>query len=175
MLHNARTLKELLVDIVSKRGVLLLNIAIRPDGTIPQDQFIVMDELGKWIEGNGEAIFDTQPWKIFGEGGITTGGHFKERRISSTPWDFNVYRFTRDKNNKILYIHIFGDPAGKEIIINSLAEKAGFFTTSITKVTVIGNTAPVKWTNHENGLTIFMPDKLEYNDCNVIRVETTGL
>jgi len=175
MLHNARSLKELLVDIVSKRGVLLLNIAARPDGTIPQDQLIVMDELGKWIEGNGEAIFDTQPWKIFGEGGLTTGGHFKERRISSTPWAFNVYRFTRDKNNKILYIHIFGDPAGKEIIINSLAEKAGLFTTRITKVTVIGNTAPVKWTNHENGLTIFMPDKLDYTDCNVIRVETTGL
>jgi alpha-L-fucosidase len=134
-----------------------------------------MDELGKWIEGNGEAIFDTQPWKIFGEGGITTGGHFKERRISSTPWDYNVYRFTRDKNNKILYVHIFGEPAGKVVTINSLGANRGLFTTEVTSISVIGSNITLKWAINGEGLNISMPDKLLYTDCNVIRIETTGL
>jgi len=175
MLHNARSLKELLVDIVSKRGVLLLNIAMHPDGTIPHDQLIVMDELGKWIEGNGEAIFETHPWKIFGEGGTTAGGHFKERRISSTPWDFNIYRFTCHKNNKVLYIHIFGDPAGKVVTINSFASNKGLFTAKVTNVILIGSKKSVKWTLTNSGLCVNMPDNMGFRDCNVLRVETSGL
>jgi len=102
MRHNARSLIELLVDIVSKRGVLLLNLAVRADGIIPQDQTKGMDEFGYWLKGNGEAIYGTRPWKIYGEGGNEVTGEFKERGIFSTPWDHNVLRFTRDKSNTVL-------------------------------------------------------------------------
>jgi len=175
MLHNARSLKELLVDIVSKRGVLLLNIAVHPDGTIPQDQQNLMDEFATWLEGNGEAIYNTQPWKIYGEGGITLGGHFKERGISSVPWDETICRYTCNSNNNILYVHIFGSPAGKELTIQSLSARKGLFNSKITRATVIGVSSDIKWAMNGEGLTITMPDKLLYTDCNVIRIETTGL
>ena len=57
-----------LVDVVSKNGALLLNIGPKSDGTIPAPEVEMLLEIGKWLKINGEAIYDTRPWKTFGEG-----------------------------------------------------------------------------------------------------------
>lgn len=175
MRHNARSLKELLVDIVSKRGVLMLNIAVRADGTVPQDQVVEMNELGAWLQGNGEAIYNTHPWKVYGEGGAASGGAFKERGISSVPWNSDVQRFTCNKDNKTLYVHLFGDPSEKEITISSLAKSKGLFNGKIVKVSLIGQKGRITGSVHDKGLIINMPPKLAFRDCNVLKVETSGL
>jgi alpha-L-fucosidase len=57
-----------LVDVVSKNGALLLNIGPRADGTIPREDQDLLLEIGKWLSVNGDAIYGTRPWKVFGEG-----------------------------------------------------------------------------------------------------------
>ena len=57
-----------LVDIVSKNGALLLNIGPRPDGTIPEPEQEILLEIGRWLAQNGEAIYGTRPWNVYGEG-----------------------------------------------------------------------------------------------------------
>jgi alpha-L-fucosidase len=52
------------VDIVSKNGNLLLNVGPTAEGEIPQLQLERLEGLGKWLDGNGEAIFDTRPWRV---------------------------------------------------------------------------------------------------------------
>ena len=168
--HNARSLKEMFVDIISKRGILLLNIAVRADGSIPSDQFEVMEEFGAWLKGNAEAIYETQPWKTYGEGGATTGGHFNERGVNSQPWDHHILRFTCNKAQTVLYVHTFGNPAGKEIVVGSLSANSGLFSGKIKKVSLIGNRASVKWSLKSDGLHINMPNKLTFKDCNVLKV-----
>jgi len=61
-------LVDILVDIVSKNGVMLLNVPPDPDGTIPPVMVNLQTEMGKWLEINGEAIYGTHPWTVFGEG-----------------------------------------------------------------------------------------------------------
>ncbi|MCX6598024.1 MAG: alpha-L-fucosidase [Acidobacteria bacterium] len=58
----ADKLVELLVDVVSKNGNLLLNVGPRPDGSISEIQQDRLRTLGKWLEVHGEGIFDTKPW-----------------------------------------------------------------------------------------------------------------
>jgi alpha-L-fucosidase len=168
--HNARTLEELFVDIISKRGVLLLNLPIFPDGSIPREQMDIMNEFGDWINAHSEAIFATIPWKIYGKGGKTAGGHFNERTVAAQPWNEEVYRFTCSKDGKTLYVHIFGHPAGKEITIGELADKT-LFGGKVEKVLMVSTNKPVAWEMKPAGLSVKMPDKLGFPHCNVLKIK----
>jgi alpha-L-fucosidase len=89
------------VDIVSKNGCLLLNIGPKADGTIPEEEAAMLREIGAWLRVNGEAIYSSRPWKVFGEGPTeTVEGHLSEQRnkpmgaeISASP--HKVRRSTR--------------------------------------------------------------------------------
>ncbi|MDR2863295.1 MAG: alpha-L-fucosidase [Puniceicoccales bacterium] len=173
--HNVRSLKETLVDIVSKRGNLMFNIAVEPDGSIPADQFAIMEEFGPWLLANGEAIYETEPWKIYGEGGIVGGGHFSERRAKNKGWGTEVRRYTTAKDKKTLYAHIFGELAGQTLTLPSLADKK-LFSGKVNTVSLIGKgQAPVKWALVPEGLRVTFADSVAFKDCNALKIETTGL
>src|SRR5215510_5657520 len=69
--HKYRTpeaIVQLLVDVVSKNGNLLLNIPLPGHGRPDADAFAFLDKFGAWMALNGEGIYSTRPWKVFGEG-----------------------------------------------------------------------------------------------------------
>ncbi len=57
---------KLLIDIVSKGGNLLLNIAPSPEGDWDQQAYKILNEIGLWIKEYGEAIYGTKPFTIYG-------------------------------------------------------------------------------------------------------------
>jgi alpha-L-fucosidase len=71
---TAQEVIHMLVDIVSKNGNLLLNFPLLPDGTLDAEEEKVLEGITDWMAVNGEAIYGTRPWKVFGEGPTTTGG-----------------------------------------------------------------------------------------------------
>jgi alpha-L-fucosidase len=64
----ARLVIQRLCDIVSKNGNLLLSIPVRGDGSIDEDEVAILEALAHWFAVNGEAIYGTRPWRIYGEG-----------------------------------------------------------------------------------------------------------
>lgn len=125
-----------LVDIVSKNGVLLLNVGPRADGTITDEDRHVLLEIGKWLKVNGEGIYGTRPWVRFGEGPtkIKEGAFSDTSRTPYTPEDI---RYTY-KPGKI-YAFCMKRPTDGVVRLKSLArcfhDDADY---DVKKVTALG-------------------------------------
>ena len=111
-----------LIDIVSKNGNLLLNIGPKSDGTIPDEVQQVLRDVGSWLAVNGDAIYGTRPWKVYGEGPtqVAAGSFHDTDTATYTAEDF---RFTTKGN--ALYAIEMGWPAGGEAVIHSLGTYGG--------------------------------------------------
>lgn len=143
-----------LVDIVSKNGVLLLNVGPRADGVIPEEAQRILLEIGKWLKVNGEAIYGTRPWKVFGEGPTQAPeGMFTEgKQLAFTGRDI---RFTT-KGNALYAIAL--DWPGRELTITSLGAGSQFEQRRIASVGLLGGPASLKWKRSTAGLTIELPE-----------------
>ena len=155
--HEYRTATSLihdLIDIVSKNGALLLNVGPRPDGTIPETEQKLLLEIGDWLALNGEAIYETRPWKIFGEGPteILEGAFNDIKRASFTARDI---RFTR--KGKTLYAIVLGWPANGKLSTETLAEGGKHAPEKIRSIELIGNPASLSWKRDRKRLTIRLP------------------
>ncbi len=124
-----------LVDVVSKNGSLLLNIGPKADGTIPDGDKKILKAVGEWMKINGEAIYDTFPFRKYGEGPIVTEeGHFTDtNRKSFTTEDF---RFTFKNSN--LYVFAMNWPQDGVVRIKTLAKKSKIFNSVIKNVEILG-------------------------------------
>jgi alpha-L-fucosidase len=143
-----------LVDIVSKNGALLLNIGPRADGTIPEAEVRLLEEIGAWLDVNGEAIYGTRPWSIAGEGptSVLSGPFTDTERTEYTPSDI---RFTTARGD--LYATVLAPTRGSEVLIRSLAAGSGVYTEEIQSVTLLGYPGDVVWSRREDGLCIELP------------------
>lgn len=142
-----------LVDIVSKNGALLLNIGPKPDGTIPEPEQAILRRIGGWLQTNGEAIYGTRPWKVFGEGPTEV----KEGAFTDTarqPFTGEDIRFTT--NGDTLYALALAWP-GEQIKIKSLGTDAGLWDGEIGEVRLLGHDAALEWSQAADGLVIQMP------------------
>ena len=155
-----------LIDIVSKNGNLLLNVGLRPDGTLPENQTDILEKLGQWLNVNAEGIYGTRPWASFGEGPTQVkAGAFKEQKDEYTAQDI---RFTT--KGKTLYAFVLGWPQDGRVVIRSLAAP-----NAVSSVSLLGSSAPVTWKQTPEGLLVDMPAKkpCEYAWC--LRIEGEGL
>lgn len=157
---SAADVVKLLVDIVSKNGNLLLSVPLRADGTFDEKEEKILNEFGDWMNINKEAILDTRPWKIFGEGPIAEA----DIKINAQGFNEGSYskataqeiRFTQTK--KDLYATVLAWPTEKQILIKSLSDESKLFPGKISRVELLGY-GKVSFTRTDKGLLINMPDK----------------
>ncbi|TWT97694.1 Alpha-L-fucosidase [Botrimarina colliarenosi] len=139
-----------LIDVVSKNGVLLLNIGPKADGTIPEPEQQMLREIGGWLAVNGDAIYGTRPWKHFGEGPTREkAGSFTDgKRPEFTSQDL---RFTA-RDGKVYGVALAWPEDGR-LLIESFGTAAG----EITSVRLLGFDDEVAWRQTESGLAVELP------------------
>ena len=154
-----------LIDIVSKNGNLLLNVGPEADGSIPEVQQKLLLEMGKWLRINGQAIYGTRPWHIFGEGPATDNKEEQSDK-KEKPYTSEDIRFTT--KGSTLYAIPLVIPHEK-IIINSLSDKQPGL--KIASVELVGSKEKIKWSQGENGLTINPVKKYSSDYAPVFKIE----
>lgn len=158
-----------LIDIVSKNGCLLLNVGPKPDGTIPSAEVRILREIGHWLKINGEGIYGTRPWKMFGEGPTTVGeGAFTDtKRPPFTPADF---RFTT--KGKTIYAHGLGAAGGRRCAITAFAQNLRLLLDPVKQVTLLGDPQPLRFVQLADRLEVELPAKLPSEHAFVLRIES---
>jgi alpha-L-fucosidase len=136
----------LLVDIVSKNGNLLLDVGPEDDGTIPPVQMERLQALGAWLQQNGEAIYDTEPW---------------ERAVGKTT-EGDDLRFTRKGAD--LYVTILGAPKAETATIEGVAARPG------VQVTMLGDADALHTEDAGGNLQVTLPKHLPGNYAYVLKL-----
>jgi alpha-L-fucosidase len=143
---------DVLADIVSKNGCMLLDVSPAADGSIPDEARKILLAMGDWLKLNGEAIYGTRPWLAYGEGPTRSkGGGFSEQ--SDKGFSAQDIRFTT--KGKTLYATALGWPADGKLLIRALAADGG----RITSVRLLGHRGTLRWKQLEQGLEISLPAK----------------
>ncbi|MBT8397841.1 MAG: alpha-L-fucosidase [Gemmatimonadetes bacterium] len=132
---STRQLIHTLIDVVSKGGNLLLNVAPTPEGTFEEQAYTRLAEIGSWMDVNGEAIYSTRPFSRFGEG--------------------DDIRFTQTKDGTSLFLFLLSWPDA-ELTLESLGSGALPLQEG-TEITLLGDQVPLEWVQDERGLRITIP------------------
>ncbi|VGO18094.1 alpha-L-fucosidase [Pontiella sulfatireligans] len=145
------SLLDELIDIVSKNGCLLLNVGPKSDGTITKEETAILKEMGAWLKLNGEVIYKTRPWKIFGEGPtqVSAGSHSEQENVENVAADI---RFTI--HGDTLYATSLAWPEDGVFTIKSLAKGNPYESREIKSVEFISGGKKVKWEQSDEGLVI---------------------
>ncbi|MCA9261328.1 MAG: alpha-L-fucosidase [Planctomycetales bacterium] len=147
-----------LIDIVSKNGQLLLNISPTSDGRIPDEQRQVLLGIGEWLAVNGEAIYDTRPFDVYGHGSTSTKkGHFGGI-ATDQGYTASDIRYTR--KGPVVYALQLGWPGGGETtLLQGFSERDGRTPPKVAQVSMLGSDAVIAWKQTPEGVAVTSPEQ----------------
>lgn len=164
-IKQASDLLHVLIDVVSKNGVLMLNISPMASGEIPNDQRNVLLSMGDWLDKYGEAIFGTRPWKTYGEGPTNQPeGKFENHQaFLEVKYSGRDVRFTTREG--VVYAIFLGDP-DRDMTLESFAGS----TIDIQNISLLGSEHQVVWSAGQSGLQISLPARLPNDIAPVLKI-----
>ncbi|TYA71742.1 alpha-L-fucosidase [Seonamhaeicola marinus] len=157
-----------LIDIVSKNGCLLLNVAPNKHGEIPQDQQAILKTIGAWLKVNGEAIYATRPFEVFGQGpsnaSMKLHGNAHEKGFTS-----HDFRYTKKDQNVYAF---WLKPDGRAVItLDALGAEDRIVNDAILKVSVLGSNAKLNWIQKTDELVIQLPEGFHADKAACFKIE----
>jgi alpha-L-fucosidase len=161
---------QMLTDIVSKNGCLLLNIPVRGDGTIDEKEEAILDDIGRWTARNGEAIYATRPWHRYGEGPTASAPPEAFGEGQQKPYTAEDVRFTRKGDT--LYA-VFLDWPQAESAIASLGRDA-LPDARIERIDLLGG-PELQFRREADALRLTLPAPVEGAFTPAIRIRGRGL
>ena len=165
---SAKTVIQTLADIVSKNGNLLLSVPVRADGTIDSDEVQIVEGIAAWMDKNSECIFDTRPWKVFGEGpAIESAAPLSNQGFNEgkgKPFTAHDVRFTQKGDT--LYAIALGQPT-EPLKLKSLGKQSKLLDKQIGSVQLLGGDENITWSQNDDALLID-PPKQQLSDAAVV-------
>ncbi len=171
-IKEAKDVLHVLIDIVSKNGVLLLNVSPMADGTIPDNQKDVLLKMGAWLNKHGEAIYETRPWYTFGEGPtVEPEGIFQNHEeFLKIKYSEKDIRYTTKEN--VIYAIVLGKPdALTEVMLESFAADKLPEPIMIKQVSILNSDKPIYWDLNKQGLLLKISDKYEDEMAQAFKIE----
>ena len=170
-----------LCDVVSKNGNLLLNVGPKADGSFADEAVSILKEVGKWLAVNGEAIYQTRPFSVYGEGlaeikdtdfdvsqiedqirkGVFSEG--AEESLSAAD-----IRFTTRGDN--VYAIIMGCPQNEKVHLTSLCNTDSGAVAEIKRIDILGGAKNLEWTRDSSALTIKLKGEMPSPYANVLKI-----
>lgn len=157
---------SMLVDVVSKNGNMLLSVPVRANGTIDEKEMAILQDIKAWMDVNGESIYGTRPWTVFGEGPQAEASNpinaqgFNERN------DYTAEDIRFVQRDGTVYATTLRYPEGRECVIRSLGTSCG----EVVSVRLLGH-GDVPYTAGPDGLVITMPENKVNGIAAVFAVE----
>ncbi|MBO9620469.1 MAG: alpha-L-fucosidase [Niabella sp.] len=178
---SVKTVIDLLVDIVSRNGNLMLNFPLPASGMLDSDELNVLEGITQWMKVNSEAIYDTRPWKIFGTGPqsvvtkndkeVNSAQQFNEKNRKQ--FTYEDIRFTKKDN--ILYAFFMGWPAsGSQVIIKPLSTVSEQKIGSIETIELLG-AGKLTFKRDEQGLKIDLPAQKPCDHAYALKISAKGI
>ncbi|MDJ1481063.1 alpha-L-fucosidase [Cytophagaceae bacterium YF14B1] len=133
-LKSATKVVHSLIEIVAKGGSLLLGVGPQPDGTLTEEAVQRLAEIGKWLDKNGQAIYNTRTTDVFKDG--------------------DVY-FTKAKAGNTLYA-LAQLPEGKDV--PAFIEWTGNIPKKGSAMTLLASGTKVKWEHSGNKVKVWLPE-----------------
>jgi alpha-L-fucosidase len=166
---------DMLVDIVSKNGNLMLNFPLPSNGMLDDRELKILADITAWTGVNGEAIFGTRPWKISGQVSASAetasqdASFNEDKRKALTAADV---RFTT--KGETLLAFVMGWP-GAEATIAPLGSAGQFAEVKIERVELVGQRGPLTWKRAAAGLVIELPETPPSEHAVAFRISGKGL
>jgi alpha-L-fucosidase len=156
-----KTVIDMLVDIVSRNGNLMLNFPLMSSGVLDREEEKILDAITAWMAVNSEAIYATRPWKTYGlsldpdiPSGAAPAADAKFNEKNRKDLSAHDLRFTT--KGDALYVFVMGWPA-TALAIPALAPGGPHGVGHVTHVELLGSRAKISFTHDQQGLTLRPP------------------
>jgi len=155
--RTAKSLIHQLLDTVSKNGNLLLNVGPKSDGTIPEEARTVLLQMGDWLKLNGEAVYDSRPFTVFGEGPTKAPRNSTEKNSDIQTYTAEDIRFTTSRDGRVLYAAALGWPASGSLTIHTLFRANPYLPAPVCAVELLGSPTAISFRQGTDGLHLTLP------------------
>ncbi len=187
---SAATVVKMLVDIVSKNGNLLLSVPLRGSGAVDEKETAILEGIKAWMDVNGESIYGTRPWTVFGEGPTAEASNPINNQGFNEGMNYTADDIRFVQRHDTVYATALGWPEGNRLKLKSFASVSPYHNKKIKKVELLGHEGALEYNCDREALTVSLPatkpdviapvlricltDEVSYADMEELRVIVAG-